>query len=85
MDWRKALVTLGFAGGAGPSDSPTAGDLYLSIFMCPAEAQVIVLNVQGVGTTRPTGAQCTDSQRSLGSKAAIYCEITSELWYEEQR
>ncbi len=29
-------------------------DLYLSIFMCPAEAQVIVLKLQGVGTTRPS-------------------------------
>jgi len=31
-----------------------AGNLYLSIFMCPAEAQVIVLKLQGVGTTRPS-------------------------------
>lgn len=31
-----------------------AGDLYLSIFMCPAEAKAIVLKLQGVGTTRPS-------------------------------
>ena len=31
-----------------------AGDLYLSILMCPAEAQVIVLKLQGVGSTRPS-------------------------------
>ena len=29
-------------------------DLYLAIFMCPGEAQVIVLKLQGVGTTRPS-------------------------------
>jgi bifunctional DNase/RNase len=29
-------------------------DLYLAIFMCPGEAQVIVLKLQGVGTVRPS-------------------------------
>ncbi len=29
------------------------GDLYLSIFMCPAEAQTIALKLQGVGAIRP--------------------------------
>ena len=56
-----------------------AGDLYLSILMCPAEAQVIVLKLQGVGTTRPSTHDLLGTVIPRNTTTALLTEVRLAL------